>query len=41
MSAADLINVNVTVTFYETLTGAENTNGLVFEKKQSETGAEK
>lgn len=41
MSAADLINVNVTVTFYETLAGAENTNGLVFEKKQSETGAEK
>lgn len=38
MSAADLVNVNVNITFYETLVGAENTNGLVFEKQ--DTGAE-
>ena len=35
MSAAELINVNVNITFYETLVGAENTNGLVFEKQES------
>ena len=34
-SAAELINVNVNITFYETLVGAENTNGLVFEKQES------
>ena len=37
MSAAELINVNVNITFYETLVGAENTNGLVFEKQESES----
>lgn len=37
MSDGKLITVNTTVTFYETLTGAENTNGLVFEKQQLET----
>ena len=35
MSAAELINVNVNITSYETLVGAENTNGLVFEKQES------
>lgn len=35
MSVAELINVNVNITFYETLVGAENTNGLVFEKQES------
>ena len=35
MSAAELINVNVNITVYETLVGAENTNGLVFEKQES------
>ena len=37
MSAAELINVNVNITFYETLVGAENTNGLVFEKQESKS----
>ena len=36
-SAAELINVNVNITFYETLVGAENTNGLVFEKQESKS----
>lgn len=40
MSEADLVNVNVTVTFYETLVGAENTNGLVFEKQQTNVDGE-
>ncbi|MCD7907458.1 MAG: hypothetical protein LUH04_07205 [Clostridium sp.] len=40
MSSADLINVNVNVTFYETLVGAETTNGLVFEKQESSAEAE-
>ena len=35
MSAAELINVNVNITFYETRVGAENTHGLVFEKQES------
>ena len=37
MSAAELINVNVNITFYETLVGAEKTNGLVFEKQESKS----
>ncbi len=37
MSAAELIDVNVNITFYETLVGAENTNGLVFEKQESKS----
>ena len=37
MSAAELINLNVNITFYETLVGAENTNGLVFEKQESKS----
>lgn len=40
ISNAELINVNVTVTFYETLAGADNTNGLVIEKSQGETDNE-